>query len=446
MLRGVQLIGFGAIASAALIALAGCGHYFYGGEREAWRREAEVACLTSGAVKESPSRVRISPISGPGICGADYPIQVSALGESGPLGYTDEPVRPPAGLSSGAAPQHWPVVQSAPPLADAAPGPAADYGPPAAAPQGRPSPSAPAQLGPMRSASPSPTPLAAPAAAGRPMSLYAPGVQDPREDDAAFEPEPPRPYGGPPPVRGRPPSASSYGQGAIAPPPYTPREPTPPAVEEHVPLGPPGDPGVTAAVGPVEVKPTATLACPLVSALDQWITTAVQPAALRWFHQPVVEIKQISAYSCRGMNGNPNAHISEHAFGNALDIAAFVLADGHKVTVQYGWHGAPEEQGFLHDVQLAACNEFSTVLAPGANIYHYNHIHVDLMRRYSGRRICQPAAIPGEVVAERVRAHYASHGYGDPNTTGSISRKIKHALGLSGDDDDHLPLAVPGED
>src|SRR6516225_5599988 len=119
MLRGVQFIGFGAIAIAALISLAGCGHIFYGGEREAWRREAEVACLTSGAVKESPSRVRISPISGPGICGADYPIQVSALGESGPLGYTDEPVRPPAGLSSGAAPQHWPVVvQSAPPPAD----------------------------------------------------------------------------------------------------------------------------------------------------------------------------------------------------------------------------------------------------------------------------------------------------------------------------------------
>jgi hypothetical protein len=99
MLRGVQFIGFSAITIATLITLAGCGHNFYGGEREAWRREAEIACLTSGAFKESPSRVRISPISGPGICGADYPIQVSALGDSGPLGYTDEPVRPPAALA-----------------------------------------------------------------------------------------------------------------------------------------------------------------------------------------------------------------------------------------------------------------------------------------------------------------------------------------------------------
>jgi len=439
MLRGVRLWIFGAIAGAALIALAGCGHNFYSGEREAWRGEAEVACLNSGAIKESPARVRISAITGPGICGADYPIRISALGETGPLGYSDEPVRPPAALSSGSAPQHWPVVQSSTLPPNVASGPAPEYGPPpTAAPQGLPSPAAPAQFGPMRSATP--------AAAGRPMSLYAPGVQDPHEDDAAFEPEPPHPYGGTLPGRGSSPPAASYPQRNSSSAPYTLHEPVPPGVEEHVPLGPPRDPSVTASVGPVEVKPVATLACPLVSALDQWIATAVQPVALRWFHQPVVEIKQISAYSCRGMNGNPNAHISEHAFGNALDIASFVLADGHKVTVQYGWRGSPEEQAFLHDVQLAACNEFTTVLAPGANIYHYNHIHVDLMRRYSGRRICQPAAIPGEVVAERVRAQYASHGYGEPNTTGSISKRLKRALGFSGDDDDRLPPAVPGED
>ena len=183
---------------------------------------------------------------------------------------------------------------------------------------------------------------------------------------------------------------------------------------------------VTGSAGPVEVKPAATLACPIVSMLDQWITAAVQPAALKWFRQPVVEIKQISAYSCRGMNGNPNAHISEHAFGNALDIAEFTLADGHKITVQYGWHGTPEEQGFLHDVQAAACEDFTTVLAPGANVYHYNHIHVDLMRHYNGRHICEPSAIPGEVVAERARARYAAQ-HGEPAVTGSIETKPRYS-------------------
>jgi hypothetical protein len=181
----------------------------------------------------------------------------------------------------------------------------------------------------------------------------------------------------------------------------------------------------------------------------------VQPAALKWFRQPVVEIKQISAYSCRGMNGDPNAHISEHAFGNALDVAEFDLADGHKISVQYGWKGTPEEQGFLHDVQSAACDEFTTVLAPGANVYHYNHIHVDLMRHYNGRHICEPTAIPGEVVAERVRTRFAAqHGgehygehYNDPGVTGSIRVKgAPHPFGYSGEDDDRLPLAEPGDD
>src|SRR5208282_5713835 len=186
-----------------------------------------------------------------------------------------------------------------------------------------------------------------------------------------------------------------------------------PQMSEPVPpLGPQRGP-MLAAAGPVEVKPPATLACPIVSALDQWIAAAVQPAALRWFHQPVAGIKQISAYSCRGMNGNPNAHISELAFGNALDVAEFDLADGHKVSVQYGWHGSPEEQGFLHDVQSAACDEFTTVLAPGANVYHYNHIHVDLMRHYSSRHICEPAAIPGAVAATQARARFASQHYGE---------------------------------
>jgi hypothetical protein len=172
------------------------------------------------------------------------------------------------------------------------------------------------------------------------------------------------------------------------------------------------------------VKPTATLACPIVSALDRWLAEAVQPAAMRWFGNRVIEIKQISAYSCRGMNGNSNAHISEHAFGNALDIAAFTLADGRRITVEQGWHGAPEEQGFLRDVQGAACRTFNTVLAPGSNRYHYNHIHVDLMRRARRPVICEPAAVSGEVVAQRAQQNRYGSGAREPDFTSAIpSRK-----------------------
>ena len=431
MSRSVQWSLVGSAVLAALIALAGCSHYF-SGEREAWRGEAEAACLNSGAVKEGAERVRISAIEGPGICGADYPLRVSALGESGPLSYDDEPLRPPGAIPDTALPPRWPVAQPS------APSPPA---PPPIQPR-----NSPAQYGP-----PQTYPLPASQSAGAPISLYPPGVSPPEEDDSDFEPTPPRPYGTAPDARLTAPPVAAYPPQTYPPQSYPPQdEPQradslPPGMEEHIPLGPPSTPMMTGVAGPVAVKPPATLACPIVAALDHWITEAVQPAALRWFRQPVVEIKQISAYSCRGMNGDPNARISEHAFGNALDVAEFTLADGHKISVQYGWHGTPEEQGFLHDVQWAACREFSTVLAPGANVYHYNHIHVDLMRHSSGRHICQPAAIPGDVVAERVRARYAAQHPDDPGVTGTIGSKThSRALGYSGNDD--LPLAIPGED
>src|SRR5215470_15279119 len=164
---------------------------------------------------------------------------------------------------------------------------------------------------------------------------------------------------------------------------------------------------------PASVAPAATLACPLVSALDRFVSESVQPAAARWFGQPVVGIKQISAYSCRGMNDDSNARISEHAFGNALDIAAFTLADGRTITVKDGWHGAPAEQGFLHDVQGSACAVFTTVLAPGSNTYHSDHMHVDLMRRSGGQVICEPAAISGDAAFARAGGHYGPARVGE---------------------------------
>jgi hypothetical protein len=268
---------------------------------------------------------------------------------------------------------------------------------------------------------------------GAPLSIEPHGMtpgMTPGDDDDDFDNIP----GGPPhPYYGGPSAPDRT---------YSPRSVPPPAAETPPPLGP-AAPTLTAANAPVQVQPPATLACPIVSALDQWFAGAVQPAAMHWFRQPVVEIKQISAYSCRGMNGNPNAHISEHAFGNALDVAEFDLADGHKISVQYGWHGSPEEQGFLHDVQAAACDRFTTVLAPGANVYHYNHIHVDLMRRSNGRHICEPSAIPGEVAAARARSQFAARHYGEPRFTGSIGKTPRDD---SAEDDGSLPDAMPGDD
>ncbi len=209
----------------------------------------------------------------------------------------------------------------------------------------------------------------------------------------------------------------------------------PPPYQPQPRLGPTRGPATPIAAS---LTPAATLACPLVSALDRWVTDGVQPAAQRWFGSQVTVIKQIGSYSCREMVGAGGSYVSEHAFGDALDIAAFTLADGRTVTVKDGWHGSPEEQGFLHDVQGYACETFSTVLAPGYNVYHYDHIHVDLMRRADGRHPCRPDAIPGEVAAAKARSVYAAkHG---PAYTGSIPSSKAAAMA------DNLPIAVPGAD
>src|ERR1700716_3942561 len=93
MTRGVRLYLGG---SFVLVSLAGCGRGFcQSAEREPWRAEAELACLKSGAVKENAELVRINPISGPGVCGAEYPLKVAALGESsGSFGFVAD-LRPP---------------------------------------------------------------------------------------------------------------------------------------------------------------------------------------------------------------------------------------------------------------------------------------------------------------------------------------------------------------
>src|ERR1700689_666751 len=107
MTRGVRLY---LVGSFVLVSLAGCGGgLFQCAEREPWRAEAEIACLKSGAVKESPELVRIDPISGPGVCGAEFPLKVAAFGEgSGGFGFADEDLRPPGNIGNR---PRWPMPQ-----------------------------------------------------------------------------------------------------------------------------------------------------------------------------------------------------------------------------------------------------------------------------------------------------------------------------------------------
>src|SRR5262249_33665885 len=307
-----------------------------------------------------------------------FPLKVAAFGEQPVLGYADEPLRPPGQVPQGGGSYprqiYAPQPTYRPPAQYPAPGPApngypantpfsvnpaypADAGrPPNRDYGGAPSPRYP-QPSPPASQYPAPTyqtephyapspqystpPPYSPASPGGPVSLTPPGV-DPGEADAegAYQAPPPT-YGAPRtiPSRQSPPARAYPGYPSPAnadePPRYRPA-PRYPGSNELVPLSPSRTRAPLSVATASPVAPAATPACPILSALDRWIADAVQPAAQKWFGQPVTEIRQISAYSCRGMNGNPNAHISEHAFGNALDIAAFTLADGRKVTVERG--------------------------------------------------------------------------------------------------------------
>jgi len=402
--------------TAVLLALAGCGRSFLQfGERPAWRHDEEVACLKSGQVKIGVGVEQMKPIEGPGMCGADFPLKVTLLGESQALSYGDD-LRPPGAIPNIPGDQpRWPPLEQryapAPVQGEQlrwVPGP-----PPAVRPDAASAPYTPV---PPRAAPPAP--------AGQPLSIYAPGVRQPDDipDDAVLPPGR---------ERGQPayqPQTAAYQRQQPA---YNAPLYQPPPQRALPSLGPARGPNTP--VQPAAVTPPATLACPMVSALDRWVSEGVQPAALHWFGTQVTEIRQIGSYSCREMVGSGTSSMSEHAFGDALDIAGFTFADGRKITVKDGWHGTPEEQGFLHDVQLYACQTFTTVLAPGYNVYHYDHIHVDLMRRRAGYRPCRPEAIPGEVVAARARAVYAAK-HGAPAYTGSITKAGK------------LPVAVPGED
>src|ERR1700680_3184096 len=102
MARGVALF---LVGSLVLVALLGCGRWFE--QRDPWRHDAEVECLQSGAVRQGPSVTPMSPIEGPGACGADFPLKVAALGAGPALGFADEP-RPPGAIPGSALPPAYP--------------------------------------------------------------------------------------------------------------------------------------------------------------------------------------------------------------------------------------------------------------------------------------------------------------------------------------------------
>ena len=145
------------------------------------------------------------------------------------------------------------------------------------------------------------------------------------------------------------------------------------------------------AIDGVKISPPATLNCRMVAALNRWLETEIQPSARRQLGARVVGIENASSYACRRRNNASSGKMSEHALGNALDIAEFRFEKKARIAVVGSWAGfqatvpASRRSQFLRQARKGACKHFNTVLGPGSDVFHKTHFHVDLMKLRPGR-------------------------------------------------------------
>jgi len=123
------------------------------------------------------------------------------------------------------------------------------------------------------------------------------------------------------------------------------------------------------------------MTCPLARQFARWTRDALQPAARAWLGTSVVRIESFGTYSCRPVNGQAGARLSEHGRANAVDVGAFVLGDGRRITVLDGWNGGDANvRRFLRALHQAGCRRFQIGLGPESDSYHRNHFHFDMGR------------------------------------------------------------------
>lgn len=143
---------------------------------------------------------------------------------------------------------------------------------------------------------------------------------------------------------------------------------------------------VQAGVALAPTGPQAT--CTVDAGIAWWLRHGVQPEAEARLGARVVRIEHLGTVNCRRIAGS-EGRWSEHARGNAIDIAGFVLADGRRISVLSDWRGAGDASAFLHAVRDKACRSFATVLSPDYNAAHADHLHFDQMRRGAGWSVCR---------------------------------------------------------
>lgn len=118
-----------------------------------------------------------------------------------------------------------------------------------------------------------------------------------------------------------------------------------------------------------------TVHCPLAVAWVMYEQQALQPLARRRLGQPLSSMTHMGSFACRNIYHRTEGRRSEHATASALDVAAFGLPDGRRITVLEGWEGTRRDARFLREAHEAACDYFGTVLGPDYNAPHADHFH-----------------------------------------------------------------------
>jgi hypothetical protein len=134
----------------------------------------------------------------------------------------------------------------------------------------------------------------------------------------------------------------------------------------------------------VSVIPAAILRCAMASEIAAWIRIDMAPLAMS-LGSVISNLDNLDSFECRGRNGIAGAKMSEHGRANALDVHDLKLANGQTISFTDRTVSREVRENVLHSM----CARFTTVLGPGSDGYHEEHIHLDLMERHNNYKICQ---------------------------------------------------------
>ena len=147
---------------------------------------------------------------------------------------------------------------------------------------------------------------------------------------------------------------------------------------------------VTQIVPGVALRPDAVMRCETAVALAEWTAESVVPEAKNLpGGGELAAINHGSTYICRRRNNRPTGKLSEHSFGNAVDVMGFEFTEGDPLRIEPREPEASPEGRFQRAVRKASCEHFTTVLGPGSNAAHADHLHLDVKQRRGGYRLCE---------------------------------------------------------